>query len=122
MWAISSPFYDKTTGYTLHSPRTVFRSPDCQAQEQTAEILVSSVGPDRRDSLPIFRQAAWYDKAHDKAHPTFADALALVRKEMWASATFYGSPAQSDTVKVAQAFVERLTDALCYAAVRDLAR
>jgi hypothetical protein len=59
-----------------------------------------------------FRQTAW----HHKRHPTFADALALVRKELWAYATFYGSPAQSDTIKVPRALVERLTDAVCYAA------
>jgi hypothetical protein len=59
-----------------------------------------------------FRRAAWYQKAH----PTFADALALVRKELWAHATFYGSPADTETVKVPKAFMERLTDALCYAA------
>ena len=58
------------------------------------------------------RQAAWYHKRH----PTFADALALVRKELWAHATFCGSPAQSDMVKVPLAFVERLTEAVCYAA------
>jgi len=58
------------------------------------------------------RRAAWYRKTH----PTFADALAMVRKELWAGATFYGSPAQSDTIKVPRAFVERLTDAVCYAA------
>jgi DDE superfamily endonuclease len=59
------------------------------------------------------RQVAWYHKAH----PTFADALALVRKELWAQEqTFYGSPAHSDTIKVPRAFVERLTDAVCYAA------
>ncbi len=58
------------------------------------------------------RQAGWYHKRH----PTFSDALAMVRKELWASATFYGSPAETDTVKVPRAFVERLTDALCYAA------
>ena len=58
------------------------------------------------------RQAAWYRKRH----PTFADALALVRKELWAGTTFYGSPAQSDTVKVPRAFVEGLTEAVCYAA------
>ena len=60
----------------------------------------------------VFRRAAWYHKAH----PTFADALALVRKELWAHATFYGSPADTETVKVPKAFMERLTDALCYAA------
>jgi hypothetical protein len=58
------------------------------------------------------RQAGWYRKRH----PTFSDALALVRKELWAGATFYGSPAQTDTIKVPRAFVERLTDAVCYAA------
>ena len=58
------------------------------------------------------RQAAWYHKRH----PTFADALALVRKELWLSAAFYGLPLQSDTVKVPRAYVERLTDAVCYAA------
>jgi hypothetical protein len=59
-----------------------------------------------------FRRAAWYHKSY----PTFADALALVRKELWASATFYGSSADTETVKVPRAFMERLTDALCYAA------
>jgi hypothetical protein len=59
-----------------------------------------------------FRWAAWYQKRH----PTFADALALVRKELWAQETFYGSSANTETVKVPRAFMERLTDALCYAA------
>ena len=60
------------------------------------------------------RQAAWYHKRH----PTFADALALVRKELWAQEgeTFYGSSSATDTIKVPRAFVERLTDAVCYAA------
>ena len=59
------------------------------------------------------RQAAWYHKRH----PTFADALALVRKELWAQEqTFYGSPAETDTIKVPRVFMERLTEAVCYAA------
>jgi hypothetical protein len=66
----------------------------------------------RRAAGALRRQAAWYRKRH----PTFADALALVRKELWAGATFYGSPAHTDTVKVPRAFVERLTEAVCYAA------
>ena len=42
------------------------------------------------------RRAGWYHKAH----PTFSDALALVRKELWAQEeTSYGLPAQSDTIK-----------------------
>ena len=60
-----------------------------------------------------FRRAAWYHKRH----PTFADALALMRKELWAQEeTFYGSSADIETVKLSRAFVERLTDAVCYAA------
>lgn len=59
-----------------------------------------------------FRRAAWYHKSY----PTFADALALVRKKLWAQETFYGSSRETDTIKVPRAFVERLTDAVCYAA------
>src|ERR671911_1348882 len=66
----------------------------------------------RQSAGALRRQAAWYHKRH----PTFADALALVRKELWAGATFHGSHAQSDTIKVPRAYVERLTDAVCYAA------
>jgi hypothetical protein len=65
-----------------------------------------------RQAAEVFRQAAWYHKAH----PTFADALGLVRKELWAQATFCGSPQESDTVKVPRAFMEQLTQTLCYAA------
>ena len=66
-----------------------------------------------RRTASAFRQAAWYHKAH----PTFADALALVRKELWAQEqTFYRSPSATDTLKVPRAFMERLTEAVCYAA------
>ena len=61
----------------------------------------------------VARRAAWYEKSH----PTFSDALALVRKELWAQEqTFCGSSAQTDMVKVPRVFLERLTDAVCYAA------
>jgi DDE superfamily endonuclease len=59
------------------------------------------------------RRTAWYDKPR----PTFSDALALVRKDLWAQEeTFHGSPPRDDMVKVPRGFVERLTDAVCYAA------
>jgi DDE superfamily endonuclease len=68
----------------------------------------------RRAAGAFFRRrAGWYHKAH----PTFAAALALVRKELWArEQTFYTSRAETDTVKVPRAYFERLTDAVCYAA------
>ncbi len=58
------------------------------------------------------RQAAWYRKTL----PTFADALASVRHQLWGHATFSTSPRPGDMVEVPRAAVERLTDALCYAA------
>jgi hypothetical protein len=63
-------------------------------------------------STTTARRTAWYDKPH----PTFSDALALVRKDLWAQESFRGSPGETDTVKVPREFVERLTDAVCYAA------
>jgi hypothetical protein len=62
-------------------------------------------------SMGVLRRAAWYLKTY----PTFSDALALVRKELWAHATFRGSPTDTDMVKVPRKFVEHLTETLCYA-------
>jgi hypothetical protein len=58
------------------------------------------------------RRAAWYPKPR----PTFADALALVRRQLWGQAAFRTSTRAGDGVEVPRALVERLTDALCYAA------
>ena len=55
------------------------------------------------------RQAAWY---HKRA-PTFADALALVRREIWAHETFRISGDDIEMVKVPRVLVERLTETLC---------
>lgn len=59
-------------------------------------------------SSPI-RQAAWYRKKL----PTFADALALVRREIWRHEGFCISGAEADTIKVPRAFLEHLTETLC---------
>jgi hypothetical protein len=66
----------------------------------------------RSQTLIRVRQAAWYPKAQ----PTFADALALVRRELWAEATFHLSAREPDMMKVPRRFVERLTETLCYVA------
>jgi hypothetical protein len=60
----------------------------------------------------IVRQAAWYPKPL----PTFADALALVRHEIWGQVAFCMSHCEADLVKVPRALLERFADALCYAA------
>jgi hypothetical protein len=48
--------------------------------------------------------------------------LALVRKQLWARATFRRSPEDTETVKVSRAFLERLTCALCFTAQRLTSR
>jgi hypothetical protein len=63
----------------------------------------------RRD-LTI-RTAAWYPKRL----PTFADALALVRRSLWASLTFQMSASDADMIKIPRALLERFQDLLCYA-------
>ena len=60
----------------------------------------------------LVRQAAWYHKPF----PTFADALALVRRELWGQVAFCMSDRGTDLVKVPRALLERFADALCYAA------
>lgn len=60
--------------------------------------------------LPI-RQTAWYSKQW----PTFSDALALVRDQLWQAMTFHTSPSDVDIAKVPRALLNRFTEALCYA-------
>jgi hypothetical protein len=60
----------------------------------------------------VVRQATWYRKRD----PTFADALALVRREIWQHQTFSTSPCAEEMVKVPRALVATLTETLCYVA------
>ena len=57
------------------------------------------------------RQKSWYVKSL----PTFSDALALVRRFLWAS-TFSTSPKSTDMIKVPRPLFERLRDIAIYAA------
>jgi DDE superfamily endonuclease len=64
-----------------------------------------------RQTIPV-RLTAWYTKEL----PTFADAIALVRRCLWSSYHFSTSGQSSDVVKIPRALLERLTDTVCYAA------
>jgi hypothetical protein len=55
---------------------------------------------------------AWYPKTL----PTFSDALALVRRHLWAYFTFQMSADDTDMVKVPRVILDRFHAALCYAA------
>jgi hypothetical protein len=60
----------------------------------------------------VVRTAAWYVKVR----PTFSDALAVVRRELWNTGHFSISSVQSEVVEIPRSLLERLTDAVCYAA------
>jgi hypothetical protein len=63
-----------------------------------------------RGRLPI-RQAAWYSKTL----PTFSDALAIVRHQLWQAMSFHTSVPEAEMQKVPCVWLKRFTDALCYA-------
>ena len=63
----------------------------------------------RRRKLPM-RQAAWYHKTQ----PTFSDALALVRRQIWQQECFRMTAVHSDSPKLSAKLQNRLLSALCY--------
>jgi hypothetical protein len=58
------------------------------------------------------RSTAWYGKTH----PTFSDAIAWVRRQLWEHIHFSMSQQETDMIKIPRALLERFTEALCYAA------
>jgi hypothetical protein len=58
------------------------------------------------------RSAGWYAKRH----VTFSDALAVVRRTLWAEAAFGTSSSDGRVVGTPRAVLDRLTDLACYAA------
>jgi hypothetical protein len=63
-------------------------------------------------TTPPPRTASWYAKPL----PTFSDALALVRRELWASHDFRISAATAEIVQIPQTTLNALIGAACYAA------
>ena len=60
----------------------------------------------------LIRTAAWYVKER----PTFSDALAVIRSELWGACRFSMSAVTADMIKLPRSLFERLTDTVCYAA------
>lgn len=59
----------------------------------------------------LARETAWYAKPR----PTFSDALAAVRLELWRQPTFQMSKNNQDIAKLPIAIFKRFAQALCYA-------
>jgi hypothetical protein len=65
----------------------------------------------RGGKLPV-RQAAWYSKTQ----PTFSDAIAVVREQLWHPMNFFTSRSEQDAIKIPRALFAGLCQAACYAA------
>jgi hypothetical protein len=74
--------------------------------------LVSLVAHELLQGKPLpLRQAAWYKKTT----PTFGDALAFVRQQLWPSVLSSLSPESSDMVKIPRPVFQHLTQTLAFA-------
>ena len=62
--------------------------------------------------VPCVRSTAWYRKTC----PTFSDAIALVRRQLWAHMHFSTSLQATEMIKMPRVLFERLIEAVCYAA------
>jgi len=65
-----------------------------------------------REPDKAVRTAVWYAKTQI----TFADAIALVRGFLWSNCHFSTSSQTDEVIKIPRSLLERLTDAVCYAA------
>lgn len=61
--------------------------------------------------MTCVRSTAWYRKTR----PTFADAIAMVRRQLWEHLHFPTSPQETDMIKIPRTLFERFIDAVCYA-------
>ena len=75
-------------------------------------IITLSAHRMREKRKLVVRTAAWYQKEQ----PTFSDAIAWVRRDLWSQEHFSMSGSQPDVIKIPRSLFERLTDAVCYAA------
>jgi hypothetical protein len=60
----------------------------------------------------IVRVTAWYAKIR----PTFADAIALVRRHLWDHLHFSTSQHETNMIQIPRALFDRFMDVVCYAA------
>ena len=77
--------------------------------------LLNQLDPTRLSWLVpgmIREKVTWYVKSL----PTFSDALALVRRELWTVPIFSLSSPTTETVEIPRPLWDRLTSALAYAA------
>ncbi len=92
------------------SDKAIARSTPCLfGLYSIVTILAQELAQEKKLSL---RTSSWYEKEE----ATFSDAIAAVRRYLWAAQHFQTSKNEAEMIKIPRAFMERLTDTLCYAA------
>lgn len=67
---------------------------------------------EKRQLLQVRSAAAWYPKTV----PTFSDAIATVRRHLWASGNLLHSPSAAEHERIPAPLLRRIADTLAYAA------
>jgi hypothetical protein len=92
------------------SQRAIARTTPCLlALFSLVALLAARLDPKARRGGAT---AAWYHKLH----PTFADTLAAVRRQLWREQGFFTSQSAAEEQKPRPALHEAIADALCHAA------
>jgi hypothetical protein len=115
-WCIEVTFEESRAHLGVETQRqwsdlaTVWTTPAVLSLFSWITLVAHALFQTQAPSVP---QAAWYSKSL----PTFADALAAVRHQLWFQPlAFCMSPSPPDIVKVPRPLFDRLVDSLCYAA------
>jgi len=115
VWAIESTFHEVRDHLGVEtgrgwSEKTIRRTTPALLGLFSFITLVAH--DDWTRGTPLVKGAAWYVKQT----PTFSDAIAVVRRSLWAHLAFQTSPSNGDLRKVPRAWADHLCDMLCYAA------
>jgi len=92
------------------SDKAIARSTPCLFGLYSIVTLLAQQLAQEKKLVP--RSAAWYEKEV----AAFSDAIAAVRRYLWTFENFQTSKNETEMIKIPRAFIERLTDTLCYAA------
>jgi hypothetical protein len=117
-WRMEATFWEvrQRLGFETQkhwSDRAIERGAPAMLALFSVVTLIADQHMDKGDTAKTVRKTAWYAKSY----PTFSDALVLVRRELWThQQSFCGSGVETETVEIPREFINRLTDAVCYAA------
>jgi hypothetical protein len=80
-------------------------------------LLARHLGPPPVQTHTSGRTTSEGEDQYRKEEPTFSDALAAVRRSIWADAARFPTPPRAgDRVEVARTVLDRLTDLACHSA------